>query len=76
MKNNTIKAKTGGVVITGNNRGNITTNVTDKIEPSNDNHDVKPNKTYSKTVILAAIITAIGAVISGILIATSNWFSQ
>ena len=75
MKRNTIKASTGGVVVTGIHQGDITTHSTSSTK-SNDEGVSKPKLINNRISIIAAIITAIGAVISGFLIASSNWFAQ
>jgi hypothetical protein len=73
MNKDTIKANEGSVVVTGKVKGNITTN---SKENSHGAHEEQSKSPYrSKIPIWAAIITAIGAIISGALIATSNWFN-
>lgn len=71
MNKDTIEVNDGGVVVTGKVKGNITTNAKEKKPTS----DAPPkNSKINKVPIIAAVIAALGAMVSGFLIAASNFF--
>ena len=74
MNKDTINAEKGSVVVTGNVKGNITTNTHAKAEIHKNIPESSP-KPAIKIPITDALIAAAGSKISGLLIAASNWFS-
>ena len=73
MNKKSIKASDGSVVITGQVQGSVTTNSKEKKAVQED--DFQQSK-VSKIPIFAAAITALGAIVSGFLIAASNFFGS
>lgn len=71
------KADSGSVIITGNSEGNITTNATyDSRHKKSNSEETQSAIISKKFTIIAAIIAAIGSIISGFLIAGSNWLTK